>query len=85
MPLVILRADIKQVLGLLPEMRSTHRLDGREKGWFYMNYIYRISKEEYEKALKYGAESIVSDEFIIESAEVFEVYGNYYLRFTKKG
>lgn len=50
-----------------------------------MNYIYRISKEEYEKALKYGAKSIVSDEFIIESAEVFEVYGNYYLRFTKKG
>ena len=85
MPLAILRADIKQVLGFLPEMRSTYRLDGREKGWFYMNYIYRISKEEYEKALKEGAESIISKDIAVESAEVFEVYGDYYLKFTKKG
>ena len=72
MPLAILRADIKQVLGFLPEMRSTYRLDGREK-------------EEYEKALKEGAESIISKNIAVESAEVFEVYGDYYLKFTKKG
>ena len=53
--------------------------------WFYMNYIYRISKEEYEKALKEGAESIISKDIAVESAEVFEVYGDYFLKYTKKG
>lgn len=48
---------------------------------------YPISKEDYDKALEHGAESIVGDHikmgYGLYSAKVDEFEGNYYLTYTR--
>ncbi len=50
---------------------------------------YRISKEEYDKALKEGAYSIIDDAikmgYGVYGAEVTEVNGEYYLSYDRGG
>lgn len=54
-------------------------------------YVFRISKEDYERGLKEGAESLISEEirsrYVIDYAEITTFFNEYLLSYgrTKKG